>query len=70
MKIKVEVDIFDDPEFCHSIDNRCGFIVSGYGWKCMLFKTELTTTKSKYDPPYENFVVKCDECKFFLKTFS
>jgi hypothetical protein len=64
MKITVEVEIFDDPEYCESTKNdgypKCEYLIrSGY---CHLFGTPKTYSALKYIPLLAVYK-KCDQCK-------
>ena len=61
MKLQVEVDIFDDPEFCDNSKKYCIFTgTEGRGfserWYCEIFRCELTED-------FTTLIRKCDQCK-------
>jgi len=59
-KIQIEVDVFDDPEFCTSFDSSkmCEFY-QPLGCACTLFKRILKLSEWQS----RRYAVKCDQCK-------
>ena len=54
MKVKIEVEIFDDPEYCEKDGDGCYFLNTDDAW-CILFKDDAYN-------PNECLFVKCDQC--------
>jgi len=61
MKIKIEVDIFDDPDFCNSESEICDY-TSTFPMVCNFFKIDL---KWNFKKGFAGFFIieKCDKCK-------
>ncbi len=63
MKITVDVDIFDDPEYCtldkHSATKSCPYY---YANECELFRGINGAMVDLYSDS-NTTVIKCDECK-------
>ena len=62
MKIQVEIEVFDDPEYCDD-NNTGGCIFIGESntassfYFCNIFKDRLKENK------FFNWYIKCDQCK-------
>ena len=62
MKIQVEQDVFDDPEFCATTAGECNFLDSDC--HCIIFDispVEGFTTTDGID--HDQVFIKCDACK-------
>jgi hypothetical protein len=54
MKIQVEVDVFDDPEYCQNKNGSCKYLYAEPEDFCLLFHEFLM---------HMGLYRKCDECK-------
>ena len=59
MKITVEIDVFDDPEYCEINENECDKLINRYArgikTRCSIFNERLDFHGWRH--------LKCDECK-------